>query len=63
VCLAQDSLAVGQGAAHTAEPADALPPPPGAEADLAALQAEEKSLLELLNEQARLHARRVLTGE
>jgi site-specific DNA recombinase len=42
---------------------DALPPPPGAEVDLPALQAEEKSILELLNEQARLHARRVLTGE
>jgi site-specific DNA recombinase len=31
--------------------------------DLTALRAEEASLRELLNEQARLHARRVLTGE
>ena len=43
--------------------ADALPPAPGGQVDSAALRAEETSLRELLNEQARLHARRVLTGE
>ena len=43
--------------------ADALPTAAGDEVDAAALRAEEASLRELLNEQARLHARGVLSGE
>ena len=43
--------------------ADALPTAAGDEVGVAALRAEENSLRELLNEQARLHARGVLSGE
>ncbi|MGH3305936.1 MAG: hypothetical protein ACRDOK_30615 [Streptosporangiaceae bacterium] len=40
-----------------------LIPTPDEKTDLAALRAEETSIRELMLEQARLHARRVLTGE